>query len=50
MKPSVLKKLNLIIEEANRLKDKTKFQKAIDKFEQEFFNFTSFDLLFDLEF
>ncbi|MFW9940064.1 MAG: tetratricopeptide repeat protein [Candidatus Thorarchaeota archaeon] len=34
MKPSVLKKLNLIIEEANTLKDKNKFQKAIDKFEQ----------------
>ena len=34
MKPSVLKKLNLIIEEANALKDKSKFQKAIDKFEQ----------------
>jgi tetratricopeptide (TPR) repeat protein len=34
MKPSVLKKLNLIIEEANALKDKTKFQKAIEKFEQ----------------
>ncbi|MFX1346344.1 MAG: tetratricopeptide repeat protein [Promethearchaeota archaeon] len=34
MKPSVLKKLNLIIEEANALKDKYKFQKAIDKFEQ----------------
>jgi len=34
MKPSVLKKLNLIIEEANALKDKNKFQKAIGKFEQ----------------
>ncbi|MFX0081754.1 MAG: tetratricopeptide repeat protein [Candidatus Hodarchaeota archaeon] len=34
MKPSILKKLNLIIEEANTLKDKNKFQKAIDKFEQ----------------
>ena len=34
MKPSVLKKLNLIIEEANILKNKSKFQKAIDKFEQ----------------
>jgi len=34
MKPSVLKKLNLIIEEANALKDKNKFQKAIEKFEQ----------------
>jgi len=34
MKPSVVKKLNLIIEEANALKDKTKFQKAIEKFEQ----------------
>ncbi len=34
MKPSVLKKLNLIIEEANALKDKTKFQKAVEKFEQ----------------
>ncbi|MFX1325024.1 MAG: tetratricopeptide repeat protein, partial [Promethearchaeota archaeon] len=34
MKPSILKKLNLIIEEANALKDKNKFQKAIDKFEQ----------------
>ena len=34
MKPSVLKKLNLIIEEANALKDKNKFQKAIAKFEQ----------------
>lgn len=34
MKPSVLKKLNLIIEEANVLKNKSKFQKAIDKFEQ----------------
>ncbi|MFX1279614.1 MAG: tetratricopeptide repeat protein [Promethearchaeota archaeon] len=33
MKPSVLKKLNQIIEEANALKDKNKFQKAIDKFE-----------------
>ncbi|MFX1424990.1 MAG: tetratricopeptide repeat protein [Promethearchaeota archaeon] len=33
MKPSVLKKLNLIIEEANALKDKNKFQKAIGKFE-----------------
>jgi tetratricopeptide (TPR) repeat protein len=30
----VLKKLNSIIEEANTLKDKTKFQKAIEKFEQ----------------
>ncbi|MFW9782882.1 MAG: hypothetical protein ACFFFB_11425, partial [Candidatus Heimdallarchaeota archaeon] len=34
MKPSILKKLNLIIEEAIALKDKNKFQKAIDKFEQ----------------
>ncbi len=34
MKPSILKKLNLIIEEANTLKNKSKFQKAIDKFEQ----------------
>ncbi|MHA2392626.1 MAG: tetratricopeptide repeat protein [Promethearchaeota archaeon] len=34
MKPSILKKLNLIMEEANDLKDKNKFQKAIDKFEQ----------------
>ncbi len=34
MKPSVLKKLNVIIEEANALKDKHKFQKAIEKFEQ----------------
>ena len=34
MKPSLLKKLNLIIEEANVLKNKNKFQKAIDKFEQ----------------
>ncbi|MHA1987609.1 MAG: tetratricopeptide repeat protein [Promethearchaeota archaeon] len=34
MKPSVLKKLNSIIEEANALKDKNKFQKAIEKFEQ----------------
>jgi tetratricopeptide (TPR) repeat protein len=34
MKPSLLKKLNLIIEEANALKDKSKFQKAIEKFEQ----------------
>ena len=34
MKPSILKKLNLIIEEANALKNKNKFQKAIDKFEQ----------------
>ncbi|MFW9879800.1 MAG: tetratricopeptide repeat protein, partial [Candidatus Thorarchaeota archaeon] len=34
MKPSILKKLNLIIEEANTLKDKNKFQKAIDKLEQ----------------
>ncbi|MHA2037001.1 MAG: hypothetical protein ACW98X_11235, partial [Promethearchaeota archaeon] len=34
MKPSILKKLNLIIEEANTLKDKNKFQKAINKFEQ----------------
>ncbi|MHA2401034.1 MAG: tetratricopeptide repeat protein [Promethearchaeota archaeon] len=34
MKPSTLKKLNLIIEEANELKNKNKFQKSIDKFEQ----------------
>ncbi|MFX1376853.1 MAG: tetratricopeptide repeat protein [Promethearchaeota archaeon] len=34
MKPSLLKKLNQIIEEANALKDKNKFQKAIAKFEQ----------------
>ena len=34
MKPSILKKLNGIIEEANALKDKNKFQKAIEKFEQ----------------
>ncbi|MBY8986593.1 MAG: tetratricopeptide repeat protein [Candidatus Lokiarchaeota archaeon] len=34
MKPSILKKLNLIIEDANTLKDKNEFQKAIDKFEQ----------------
>lgn len=34
MKPSILKKLNLIIEEANALKNKNKFQKAIEKFEQ----------------
>jgi len=34
MKPSILKKLNLIIDEANALKNKNKFQKAIDKFEQ----------------
>ena len=34
MKPSILKKLNLIIEEANTLKNKNKFGKAIDKFEQ----------------
>ncbi|MFW9867910.1 MAG: tetratricopeptide repeat protein, partial [Candidatus Thorarchaeota archaeon] len=34
MKPSILKKLNSIIEEANALKDKSKFQKAIDKFGQ----------------
>ncbi|MFX1524057.1 MAG: tetratricopeptide repeat protein [Promethearchaeota archaeon] len=33
MKPSVLKKLNSIIEEANTLKDKFLFQKAIDKFQ-----------------
>ena len=33
MKPSVLKKLNQIIEEANALKDKNRIQKAIDKFE-----------------
>ncbi|MHA2121377.1 MAG: tetratricopeptide repeat protein [Promethearchaeota archaeon] len=40
MKPSTLKKLNLIIEEANELKNKNKFQKAIDKFEQAL-NFTN---------
>ncbi|MHA2009215.1 MAG: tetratricopeptide repeat protein [Candidatus Hodarchaeales archaeon] len=34
MKPSTLKKLNLLIEEANALKDKNKFRKAINKFEQ----------------
>ena len=34
MKPSILKKLNLIIEDANALKDKNEFQKSIDKFEQ----------------
>ena len=34
MKPSILKKLNLIIEEANNLKNKNKFGKAVDKFEQ----------------
>jgi tetratricopeptide (TPR) repeat protein len=34
MKPSIIKKLNQIIEEANAFKDKNKFQKAIDKFEQ----------------
>ncbi|MFX1574362.1 MAG: tetratricopeptide repeat protein [Promethearchaeota archaeon] len=34
MKASTLKKLNLIIEEANALKDKNKFQKAISKFNQ----------------
>ncbi len=31
MKASVLKKLNLMIEEANTFKDKNKYQKAIDK-------------------
>ncbi len=31
MKASVLKKLNLMIEEANSFKDKNKYQKAIDK-------------------
>lgn len=34
MKPSILKKLITIIEEANTLKDKNKFQKSIEKFEQ----------------
>ena len=34
MKASTLKKLNLIIEEANAFKDKSKFQKAISKFNQ----------------
>lgn len=34
MKASTLKKLNLIIEEANAFKDKNKFQKAISKFNQ----------------
>ncbi|MFW9823995.1 MAG: tetratricopeptide repeat protein [Candidatus Thorarchaeota archaeon] len=34
MKPSVLKKLNSIIEEANALKDRNQFKKAIDKFQQ----------------
>ena len=34
MKPSILKKLNLIIEEANTLKNKNKFGKAVAKFEQ----------------
>ena len=38
MKPSLLKKLNLIIEEANAFKDKNNFQKAIKKF-QEAINF-----------
>ncbi len=34
MKASLLKKLNLIIEEANALKDENKFQKAIQKFQE----------------
>ena len=34
MKASLLKKLNLIIEEANDLKDKNKFQKAIQKLQE----------------
>ncbi|MFX0000732.1 MAG: tetratricopeptide repeat protein [Candidatus Hodarchaeota archaeon] len=34
MKASLLKKFNLIIEEANALKDKNKFQKAIQKFQE----------------
>jgi tetratricopeptide (TPR) repeat protein len=34
MKASLLKKLNLIIEEANAFKDKNKFQKAIQKFQE----------------
>ncbi len=34
MKASLLKKLNLIIEEANALKDQNKFQKAIQKFQE----------------
>ncbi|MFW9971463.1 MAG: tetratricopeptide repeat protein [Candidatus Odinarchaeota archaeon] len=38
MKASILKKLNLIIEEANALKDKNNFSKAIKKF-QEALNF-----------
>ncbi|TKJ23026.1 MAG: hypothetical protein CEE43_04735 [Promethearchaeota archaeon Loki_b32] len=34
MKPSLLKKLNLIIEEANAFKNKNNFQKAIKKFQE----------------
>jgi tetratricopeptide (TPR) repeat protein len=34
MKASILKKLNLIIEEANALKDKNNFSKAVKKFEE----------------
>jgi tetratricopeptide (TPR) repeat protein len=34
MKASILKKLNLIIEEANALKDKNNFSKAIKKFQE----------------
>ncbi len=34
MKASILKKLNLIIEEANAFKDKNNFQKAIRKFQE----------------
>jgi len=34
MKASILKKLNLIIEEANALKDKNSFSKAIKKFQE----------------
>jgi len=34
MKASILKKLNLIIEEANAFKDKNNFQKAIKKFQE----------------
>ena len=34
MKASLLKKLNLIIEEANAFKDKNNFQKAIKKFQE----------------
>jgi len=38
MKASILKKLNIIIEEANSLKNKNKFEKALNKF-QEAINF-----------